>query len=164
MGGAVGLAVAAGCQTVSQESDPRAVCDVRVPENGDGNVFTPSPSVRAGGEGDLLIANLEVPVRQSTIEATGVDIVEVLAGNELRYRIPVDEDDQPLGQAEQYGYDDIIRYRQSLGLIPQTSQYRLLAFDGDGNRLDEVLLRFRCYRQTAESFSNNESTAEAIRR
>lgn len=148
MAAALGGAATAGCQRIEKTS-ARAVCDVSHPENRDHDVFTLPPNVRPVGDSEPILVDLQVPIRQSVLEATNVELVEVLTGTETRHRLLVDEGDDPIGETERYEYDDVIEYAQSIGFIPQTNRYRLHAIGG-GVRLDSITMEFRCYREVSE--------------
>jgi hypothetical protein len=148
IGGVAVLAGSAlsGCAAVREETSLRAVCDAGILAGSDGPVFRLTPQVSPGPQ----VVELVVPLRQATIRATDLDLVVVEDGDRRLYRIPVNAADEPVGEVQRYDTADVIEYAQSLGPVPQTGRYRLVALTDGGDVIDEVGIEFRCYRPIDE--------------
>jgi hypothetical protein len=148
------LAVTAGCTVPRSGGGPGAVCAASL-SGTDGSVFALTPQVASTGAGgddgtEPGLVVLVVPIRQATIRAEDVDLIRIVDGEDVRYRIPVHPGDEPVGETSRYDAADVVEYAQSLGHVPQTGRYRLVALDAAGERIDEIRIDFRCYRPVDE--------------
>jgi len=141
--GAVGAL--AGCSAQQETSRPGTVCEVGILADSGETVFSLTPTVRSFGTGEEPLAELVVPIRQETIAAENVDELAVRSGEEIRHRIPVTQNDKPLGETNRYDFDDVVEYSQSLGHVPQAGIYRIAALDAEGEDIEQVGIEFRCY-------------------
>ena len=139
-----------GCTATEQSSSQQTVCSASTDSDDSDPVFSLTPTVRSFGGGTTPVAELVIPIRQAVVESLNVDQVAVVSGTEVQYRMPVGPDDEPVGTTNRYDADDIVEYAQSLGHVPQSGVYRIVAQDGDGEALDEVRIEFRCYRALDE--------------
>ncbi|WP_435073241.1 hypothetical protein [Halorubrum sp. HHNYT27] len=139
-----------GCIATQRSSSPQVVCAAGI-DSGDSNpVFSLTPTVRSFGANTNPVVELVVPIRQAVVESQNVRELVVFSESEVRYRIPVSPNDDPVGETNRYDTDDVVEYAQSLGHVPQNGVYRLVALDGDGESLDEDRIDFRCYRVVDE--------------
>lgn len=67
---------------------------------GTGEIFDHplEPRVSAYGQGDEPLAELTVPIRQSTVQSQSVNRLLMYSGEESLYRIPVEADDRTVGE------------------------------------------------------------------
>jgi len=98
--GAGALAAVAGCSAPRESGGPSAICSASL--SGGDVAFALTPQVTPTGSGDdgaaPGLAVLVVPIRQATIEAENLDLVQVFDGDRVRYRIPLSADDDPVGE------------------------------------------------------------------
>jgi hypothetical protein len=126
------------------------VCSASIDSDDSDPVFSLTPTVRSFGGGTTPVAELVVPIRQTVVGSLNVDQIAVVSGTEVQYRMPVGPDDDPVGATNRYNADDVVEYGQSLGHVPQSGMYRIVAQNGDGEALDEVRIEFRCCRVLEE--------------
>lgn len=143
------LGTLAGC-TTRQESSPRSVCETGILGPGGDAIFTLEPTLRSFGAGEEPLVELVVPIRQATIESETVDQFSVFNDETLLYQIPVNQNDDAVGETNRYDTDDVVEYSQSLGHVPQTGIYRIVALDSASEQLDELGIEFRCYHITTD--------------
>ena len=135
-----------GCSATQQSSSQQTVCSASIVGGDSESVFSLTPTVRSFGANTTPVAELVVPIRQAVVESQNIEQLAVFSGETVRYRIPVRPDDDPVGATNRYDTDDVVEYAQSLGHVPQSGVYRIVALNGDGESLDEVRIDFRCYR------------------
>jgi len=116
-------------------------------------IFNLMPTVGSRGGSEDPLAELNIPIRQATIEAEGIYQFSVFNDEDLLYQIPVNQNDEAVGETNRYETDDVVEYTQSIGHVPQTGIYRIVALDSEGESLEQLELEFRCNIVTDEGRS-----------
>lgn len=135
-----------GCSGTQQSSSQQSVCATSINSGDSDPVFSLTPNVRSFGGGTTPVVELVVPIRQAVVESQNIRQLVVSSDEEVRYRIPVNPDDDTVGSTNRYDADDVVEYTQSLGHVPQNGIHRIVALNDEGEQLDEDRIEFRCYR------------------
>jgi hypothetical protein len=144
------LAGLAGCSGTQQSSSQQVVCPASIDGGDSDSVFALTPNVRSFGANNTPVVELVIPIRLAVVESQNVREIVVSTESDVLYRIPVNPDDNPIGNTNRYETDDVVEYAQSLGHAPQNGMYRIAALNSDGETLDDVRIDFRCYRVSDE--------------
>lgn len=140
--GTAAAAGLAGCSGGSASGGSDTVdCHTSAVDHGDGDVLD-GGAMADVDDGDV---HLSVPLSVETVRETGVDRLNVYAGEELAYTIPVSAGDADRMASKVGVSQGQLRYEQYLGERPQHGRYRVVAADGEGRVVNSVTVEFNCF-------------------
>jgi len=144
------ISALAGCTGTRETGGPGSVCEAGINSESGGDVFALTPQITSYSAGQEPLVELTVPIRQATVRARNVDQFTIYSNATVLYQMPVNQNDAPVGTSGRYDAADVVEYSQSLGHVPQTGIYRIVALDTDGEQLAQIQVEFRCYRDRNE--------------